>query len=106
MSKHDVFITGATGYLGRALVPALLTRGHHVRALVRPGAESKIPAGAQCITGDALDTASYRDAVAPADTFVHLVGTPRPNPFKGKQFRTVDLVSIKAAIATAVHARI
>src|SRR5687768_1446710 len=106
MPQHDVIVTGATGYLGRALVPALLERGHHVRALVRPGSESKLPAGTQCITGDALDAASYRDSIAPADTFVHLVGTPRPNPFKGKQFRAVDLVSVKAAVAAAIHARV
>ena len=106
MAKHDVFITGATGYLGRALVPVLLARGHDVRALVRPGSESKLPAGTRTITGDALDAASYRDSIAPADTFVHLVGTPRPTPFKGKQFRAVDLVSIRAAVAAAVHARV
>jgi uncharacterized protein YbjT (DUF2867 family) len=33
----DVAITGATGYLGRALSHALLQRGHAVRALVRAG---------------------------------------------------------------------
>lgn len=103
---HDVFVTGATGYLGRALIPALLARGHQVRALIRPGSESKVPAGTQCVIGDALDAASYQNAIAPADTFVHLVGTPRPNPFKGKQFRAVDLVSIRAAVSAAVHARV
>src|SRR5687768_14755022 len=103
---HDIFVTGATGYLGRALIPALLARRHHVRALVRSGSESKIPAGAQCVIGDALHAASYQDSIAPADTFVHLVGTPRPNPFKGKQFRAVDLVSIRAAVSAAVHARV
>src|SRR5687768_6498876 len=106
MPQHDVFVTGATGYLGRALVPALLTRGHRVQALVRPGSESKLPAGTQCIAGDALDAASYRDQIAPADTFVHLVGTPRPTPFKGRQFRAVDLKSIEAAVEAAVHARV
>jgi uncharacterized protein YbjT (DUF2867 family) len=34
------------------------------------------------------------------------VGTPRPTPFKGRQFREVDLVSIKAAVAAAVHAQV
>ncbi|MBI4213584.1 MAG: NmrA family NAD(P)-binding protein [Chloroflexi bacterium] len=31
-----VFVTGATGYIGRPLTRALLARGDHVRALVRP----------------------------------------------------------------------
>ena len=106
MARHDVFITGATGYIGRALVPALLERGHAVRALVRPGSESKLTPGAASILGDALNAASYRDAVVPSDTFVHLVGTPHPSPLKARQFREVDLVSIRAAIDAAVHARV
>ena len=106
MSRHDVFVTGATGYIGRALVPALLARGHHVRTLVRPGSERKAPAGAQCVRGDALQARSYRDLVAPADTFVHLVGTPHPAPWKGPAFRAVDLVSIRAAVEAAQYARV
>jgi nucleoside-diphosphate-sugar epimerase len=78
MSRHEIFVTGATGYIGRALVPALLARGHHVRVLVRPGSERKAATGAVCMHGDALDASTYRDCVAPADTFVHLVGTRIP----------------------------
>jgi len=106
LARHDVFVTGATGYIGRALVPALLARGHTVRALVRRGSERKAPAGVQCVHGDALDAATYRDRVAPADTFIHLVGTPHPAPWKGRQFRAVDLVSIQAAVESARYAAI
>ena len=106
LARHDVFVTGATGFIGRALVPALLARGHTVRALVRRGSERKAPAGVQCVQGDALDAATYRDRVAPADTFIHLVGTPHPAPWKGRQFRAVDLVSIQAAVESARYAAI
>lgn len=34
MNRRFVFITGATGYMGRSLVPALLARDYRVRALV------------------------------------------------------------------------
>jgi NAD(P)-dependent dehydrogenase (short-subunit alcohol dehydrogenase family) len=37
-----VLVTGASGYLGRALIPQLLDRGHRVHALVRLGSEKKI----------------------------------------------------------------
>lgn len=98
---RTVFITGATGYIGQALGAALLARGHTLRALVRRGSEARLPYGATAIIGDALDPDSYAHTVSPADTFVHLVGTPHPNPAKLRQFREVDLASIKAAVAAA-----
>jgi len=35
MQGRDVFVTGGTGYIGTRLIPALLARGHRVRALAR-----------------------------------------------------------------------
>ena len=74
----SVFITGGTGFLGRALIPALLHWGHTVRALVRPSSEAKLPAGCDVVTGNALDRTTFADKVAPADTFVQLVGIHHP----------------------------
>lgn len=99
-----MFVTGGTGYLGMPLIRELLQRGHAVRALVRPGSGAELPPGATRIVGDALDAASYRDEVAPADTLVHLVGTARPGPSKAAEFRRVDLVSVEAAVMAALHA--
>ena len=102
--KRDVFITGGTGYMGRSLIPELLRRGHRVRALVRPGSETKLPAGCAAVVGDALKAESYAAQVPPSDTFVQLVGTPNPNPRKAQQFREVDLTSGLAGIAAAKEA--
>jgi uncharacterized protein YbjT (DUF2867 family) len=101
MTKRRVFIAGGTGYLGRALVERLLVRGHEVRALVRRGSEGKLPAGAQAVVGDPLDESSFAGRVAPADTFVQLVGVPRPSPAKARQFREIDLVSGRASVGAA-----
>ena len=83
-----VCLTGATGYIGNRLATDLLERGHQVRALARKGSEQRLPAGCVPILGDALDHRTYAALVAPADTFVHLVGVAHPVPAKAEQFRT------------------
>jgi uncharacterized protein YbjT (DUF2867 family) len=92
--------------MGQRLIARLLAGGNTVRALVRSGSEKKLPAGATPVIGDALDRTSYLSAVPPADTFVHLVGVSHPSPSKADQFRAVDVVSAKEAIAAAVQARV
>lgn len=103
---NDVFVTGGTGYLGRPLISTLVGGGHRVRALVRPGSERRLPEGAQPVKGDVLVAASWSGAVGPADTLVHLVGTPRPSPAKAAEFVRVDLASIRAAVEAAAIGRV
>jgi len=97
----NVFITGGTGYMGRHLIPHLLNLGHSIRALVRPGSESKLPPGCTPVIGDALNAESYAHTVPPSDTFVQLVGTPKPSPRKARQFREIDFKSGMAAVVAA-----
>jgi uncharacterized protein YbjT (DUF2867 family) len=104
MNRQDVFVTGASGYIGSRLVPALLARGHRVAALVRPGREDVLPEGCRVVTGDALDAASFREKIGEAGTLVHLVGVSHPSPAKATAFREVDLASLRAALAAAAHA--
>ncbi|HWT01549.1 MAG TPA: NAD(P)H-binding protein [Pyrinomonadaceae bacterium] len=104
MAKKTVFITGGTGFMGRSLIPELLRRGHEVRALVRRGSESKLPAGCQLLAGDPLDGASFAREIGPADTFVQLVGVAHPSPARAKEFRSVDLKSASESIRAAAEA--
>jgi uncharacterized protein YbjT (DUF2867 family) len=101
-----VFLAGGTGYMGRALIPRLAAQGHDVRALARPGSEGKLPPGCTPVLGNALDGASFRDQVRGADTWVHLIGTSHPSPWKAEQFRAVDLASVRAAVEAAGAASI
>ncbi len=97
--SRRVFIAGGTGYIGTALIPILLERGHRVRALVRPGSKAKLPAKCEVVSGNALDANSYRQLIRPCDTFIQLVGVPHPSPAKGAEFRAVDLVAGREAIS-------
>ncbi len=90
-----VFVTGGTGYLGRPLVERLLARRRAVRVLARRGSEGKVPRGAEAVAGYEL---------AGVATVVHLVGVPRPAPWKGPQFRAVDLPLALEAMARAREA--
>jgi uncharacterized protein YbjT (DUF2867 family) len=102
MSSRKIFVTGGTGYLGRHLIPKLIERGHQVNALVRRGSEDKLPPNSRAIPGDALDKTSFSGQIAPSDTFVQLVGVAHPSPAKAKQFREIDLVSVRESVAAAL----
>jgi uncharacterized protein YbjT (DUF2867 family) len=106
MDSHSVFVNGSTGYVGRSLILALVARGHSVRALARAASANRIPAGAETIVGDALVPASFVDSIAPANTLIHLIGTPHPSPAKAASFEAVDLKSVHAAVAAALTAKI
>lgn len=101
-----VFLTGGTGYLGSRLIPFLFERGHTVLALARPESASKLPTGCHVVTGNALDGRSFAERVREADTFVQLVGVAHPAPWKGAQFRAVDLASVRASVDAAKEAKI
>jgi uncharacterized protein YbjT (DUF2867 family) len=100
----NIFITGATGFMGRRLSAELVARGHRVRGLVRRGSEKRLAAGCKAITGDPLDAATYRESVAGCDTLVHLVGVAHPSPAKKEQFRSIDLASAIQAVSAAAAA--
>jgi len=100
----NVFITGATGYIGSRLISSLVVRSHSVKALVREGSENRLRPAIGFIIGDALQMDSYTSEIPPADTFVHLIGVPHPSPAKAAQFRSVDLVSIRVAVKAAQDA--
>jgi len=101
----SVFITGGTGYIGNPLISRLSEHGHHIRALVRPGSEHKLPANCcEPVPGNALDAASYSAHIRPVDTFVQMVGVSHPSPTKAEEFQAIDRVAGLGAIDAARQA--
>ena len=99
-----IFVSGGTGYLGLAVISALLKRGHSVKALARSGSERKLPQGVEISIGNALDDRTF--SCAGYDTFIHLIGTPHPAPWKGAEFRAIDLPALQASVKAAVDGEI
>src|SRR5688500_7819385 len=68
-----IFLTGATGYVGSAVMDALLRNGHEVTALVRDPekAERVSGRGVHPIIGELSKPASYAAAAEGADSIIH-----------------------------------
>jgi nucleoside-diphosphate-sugar epimerase len=69
-----VFVTGASGHIGSAVVPELIQAGHEVTGLARSDASaaSVKALGAEVRRGDLTDPAGLREAAAHADAVIHL----------------------------------
>lgn len=85
----ETLVTGATGFVGSRLVPALRQAGHHVRVLVRDRRTYEAPDGVEVFEGDLLEPASVTDALAGVDAAYYLVHSMRAGSDFEERDRTI-----------------
>lgn len=71
-----IFLTGATGLIGRALAASLGADGHEVVALSRGGSPAVLPAGTRLVRGDPAVAGPWQEELARCDACVNLAGEP------------------------------
>lgn len=71
-----VFLTGATGFVGRHMLERLLAEGHAVRALVRDPQRANLAehANAELVAGDIIEGTGLDQGMQGCDAVIHLVG--------------------------------
>jgi dihydroflavonol-4-reductase len=90
-------LTGATGFVGSAVLRKLVAAGHDARVLCRPASDRGNLDGVACeiVTGDLVDPASLKAAVAGCDTVLHVAADYRlwvPDP------AALDRVNIRGSV--------
>ncbi len=94
----NIFITGATGFLGRQVLQALHARGHRLTALVRSPGKVTFPEGVLIAPGAVEDLGSYRDSLNGQDVFVHLAALVKMWVRDSSQFDRVNVEALENAI--------
>ena len=106
---RKVFVTGGTGFVGRAVIQALRGEGCVVRCLVRRGSERDLQGlGAiERVEGDVMAPQTLDEGMAGCDAVIHLVGIIREQPSIGATFERVHTQGtvnvLDAAIAAGVR---
>ena len=91
-----VFVTGATGFVGKAIVKALLHRKHEVLGLVRDAQKAKSleQLGVTLVVGDMLQPASYENVVPTVDGVIHAAQYPIQGRFTKQKVGQMEQADI------------
>lgn len=98
-----VFVTGGTGFVGRAVIQALRAEGYAVRCLVRRGSERDLHGfGAiERVEGDIMARQTLEEGMSGCDAVVHLVGIIRERPATGSTFERVHVQGTRNVLDAA-----
>jgi NADH dehydrogenase len=101
-----IFVTGATGFVGHAVVRALLHHGFLVRCLVRRGSESELRGfeSIDRVPGDVLKPEGLVHAVEGCAAVIHLVGIIREHRARGVTFERLHPLATANMLGVAHEA--
>jgi len=100
------FITGASGFVGAAVLRRLIEEGHTVVALVRPSSDRSNLAGlpAEIVTGDLTDPDSYAAALVGCDFLFHVAADYRLWVPKPDEMYETNVTGTRKLILAAAQA--
>ena len=108
MNQKTIAITGASGFIGSYLVPALCDRGAVLHVLSRTLRTRSNGFGLKVLQGDLLDPASLQRFVEGADAVLHLGGyahaASKPHAREIAKHRQINLEGTRNLFRSAVHA--
>ncbi len=90
-------VTGATGFLGRHLLPILMQQGHEIVALVRRPQPDLEKMGVKTVLGDILDAESVKRAAKGCDGLIHCAGFVSRDP---DDAALIHKINFKGAVTT------
>jgi NADH dehydrogenase len=97
-----VFVTGATGFVGAAVVQDLLSRGYSINALVnRRGLDDDHGGAVQAVRGSLHDDAALDEGTRGCEAIIHLVGIINENPSRGLTFERIHHEGTMHVLAAA-----
>lgn len=79
MSNRNIFITGATGKIGQALIKGILEKDWQIKALILKGEEIFHDPKVSIISGDLLDPEGYAPKLKGVDTVLHMAAITHTN---------------------------
>ena len=96
-----VFVTGASGFVGEAVVEELLQRGYEVNALVHRRAIVSVAGRVHSIDGSLFDEKVLAEGMRGAGAVIHLVGIIFERRFEGVTFERMHVEATKSVVDAA-----